>query len=290
MNKRPSVCSYEECYESEAISSFCDPSFHTQKIIAEGDSWFTIGGLRLKNPWFSNILYTLRFQKQTLILNLAEPGDTLKHISSIPKNHHFKSAIEEHTIEPWNAILLSAGGNDLIDKVHTLVLNKLERVGKTIDKPKDYCNLVAVDNFLNNIESHYRRLAAIRGVHDIPMIVHTYDYPTPNNSPSRFFGIGLLGPWLHPAMTNAEIPKNDWIALSDYLFDRLGNRLLALSKNPNRIPNFHVIDTRNTILRAKKNQTGESEDWLNEIHPNKNGYKKIARLIEQQLKIVAGVN
>lgn len=289
MSHRPSVCTYRECYETEVPDNFCDPDFHSQRIIAEGDSWFTIGGLQLKNPWFSNILYTLRFQKQTLILNLAEPGDTIKHISTIPKNHHLKFAIEKHPQKPWDAILMSAGGNDLIDKVHTLVLNRLERAGKTINGPEDYCNLIAVDNFLNNIENHYRRLAGIRGVHDIPMVIHTYDYPTPNNSPSRFFGVGLLGPWLHPCMMNADIPKNDWAPLSDYLFNRLADHLLTLADGPNKIHNFHVIETRNTISRAKKNQTGESEDWLNEIHPNKNGYKKISRLIEQKLKIVAGV-
>ncbi len=288
MSHRPSVCTYEDCYESEVPDNFCDPDFHSQRIIAEGDSWFTIGGLRLKNPWFSNILYTLRFRKQTLILNLASPGDTIKHISSIPKDQHFKFAIEKHSIKPWNAIILSAGGNDLIDKVHTM--NRLERVGKTINEPKDYCNTAVIDNFLNNIESHYRRLAAIRGRHDIPMVVHTYDYPTPNNSPSRFFGLGLRGPWLYPCMTNAEIPKNDWVPLSDYLFDQLANRILSLAQGSNKISNFHVIDTRNTILRAKKNQTGESRDWLNEIHPNKNGYKKIARLIEHKLKMEASVN
>lgn len=290
MSKRPSVCTYEESFESESVSSFCDPSLHSQNIIAEGDSWFTIGGLRLRNPWFSNILYTLRFQKDTLILNLAEPGDTLKHISSIPKNHHLKFAIEEHSSHPWNAILLSGGGNDLIDKVHTLVFNRLERVGKTIHHPKDYCNQEAIDNFLNNIENHYRRLAAIRGSHDIPMVIHTYDYPTPNDSPSRFFGIGLLGPWLYPSLTNAEIPKKDWIPLSDYLFDQLAEHLLRLAIGPNKISNFHVVDTRNSLIRARKNHTGESGDWLNEIHPNKNGYKKIARLLEQRLKLIANVD
>jgi lysophospholipase L1-like esterase len=55
---------------------------------------------------------------------------------------------------------------------------------------------------------------------------------------------------------------------------------------PNQISNFHVINTRNTLNRAKLNSKGNSGDWLNEIHPNKNGYKKIARLIEQKLKML----
>jgi len=172
MRKRPSICTYEECYQSEAPNSFCDPNFYAQRIIAEGDSWFTIGGLRLRNPWFSNILYTLRFDKETLILNLANPGDTIRHISSMPHDYNFKYAIEEHSKNPWNAIILSAGGNDLIDKIHSLIFSQPDRIGRTIKHPKDYCNLTEVDNFLMNIEQHYRRLASIRGNHAIVLLVH----------------------------------------------------------------------------------------------------------------------
>jgi len=71
-------------------------------------------------------------------------------------------------------------------------------------------------------------------------------------------------------MKNAKIPKKDWIPVSDYLFDRLADHIISLGKG--------------------RNQTGENADWLNEIHPNKSGYKKIARLFEEKLKIVASVN
>lgn len=290
MERRPNICTYDDIYESDEIDFSCDPAFNNYRIIAEGDSWFTIGGHTLQNPWFSNILFTLRFSKDTLILNLAEPGDTIKHISAMPRDHTFKFAIEEHDSDPWHAIILSAGGNDLIDKAHTLILNEPERRGISINKPADYCNTAAVDNFLQNIEFHFRRLATVRGNHKIPIILHTYDYPTPRNSPARFFGVGLLGPWLYKTMKNANIPEQDWISLSDYLFDELAKRMLGLSKGANKIPDFHVIDTRNTLNRASLNATGNSGDWLNEIHPNKNGYKKMARKIEQKLKEECGIS
>jgi lysophospholipase L1-like esterase len=290
MPKLPNICDYHSIYESEVPDNFCDPAFNDHSLIAEGDSWFTIGGFQLQNPWFSNLLYSLRFKREVLILNLAEPGDTIKHISAMPRDQSFKYVIEEHLNDPWDAILLSAGGNDLIDKAHTLILNKLERQGISINQPADYCNAFAVDSFLQNIVNHFRRLAAIRGNHKIPIVLHSYDYPTPRNAPARFFGIGLLGPWLYPCMLNAEIPKHDWIDVSDYLFDQLAERLLSLSRGANPISDFHVIDTRNTLTRATLNSTGNSGDWLNEIHPNKNGYKKIARLIEQKLRIVTAIN
>ena len=90
-------------------------------------------------------------------------------------------------------------------------------------------------------------------------------------------------------MLDAKIPKKDWIKLSDNLFDKLADKILSLSKGQNKIPNFHAVDTRNTLVRAKLGATGSSGDWFNEIHPNKNGYKKIARLIERKLSEVTSI-
>lgn len=289
MLKRPNICDYKETYESECIDFSCDPFFNDQRLIAEGGSWLTVGGLRCQNPWFSNILFNLRFHEETLILNLAAPGDTLKRISATPMDIPLKLAVEEHPNDPWDAIILSAGGNDLIDNLNTLFLNKLERQDTPINSPADYCNTMTVDRFLQNIENNYRRLAAVRGNHAIPIVTHTYDYPTPRDAPSLYFGIGLFGPWIYPCMINAEIPKNQWGKVIDYLLDQLAERILSLTTGQNKIPDFHVIDTRNTLVRAQLNSKGEDGDWLNEIHPNQNGYKKIARLIEQKLRMVAGI-
>lgn len=52
MARRPNVCTYEETIEedSDAIDFPCDPAFNDNLILAEGDSWFTIGGHTLKTP------------------------------------------------------------------------------------------------------------------------------------------------------------------------------------------------------------------------------------------------
>lgn len=286
--RRPNVCTYEATFDqdSDAIDFSCDPAFNDNRLIAEGDSWFTIGGHTLSDPWFSNILFTLRFTRPTLIVNLAQPGDTIKHISAMPRDHSFKYAIEYHDSDPWHAILISGGGNDLIDKAHTLIKTRPERGDTPINGPADYCKEFAVQHFLDNIGHHYDRLAKMRGTHHIPIVIHTYDYPTPRNAPARFFGL-TLGPWLYPTMQQAEIPQSDWIELSDYLFDRMAELLLSL---PAQIPDFHVVDTRHTLDRAALNTTGNSGDWLNEIHPNKNGYKKLADKIEAVLKTECGID
>jgi len=293
MQRRPNIATYHEVFEAEEIDFDHELFANKQRIIAEGDSWFTIGGLQLQYPWFSNILYTLRFsESKTLILNLAEPGDTVKNISSMVRNDNFRFALQAHRNHKWQAILLSAGGNDLIDGVGGFLLNKQQRESQNTTnshQTEHYINLNKFNALLNKIASNYRLLADMRGNSEIPIVVHTYDYPTPNNSPSRFFNVGLLGPWLFTAMEKADIPNNKRVAVTDYLFEKLADTILNLKKGTNKIQNFHVVDTRGLLKRASFGSTGESGDWLNEIHPNKKGYEKIARAIEEKLKMVAGI-
>ena len=70
----------------------------------------------------------------------------------------------------------------------------------------------------------------------------------------RFLGVGLLGPWLYRAFRNDQIPGEDWIALADYLFERLAQGLLSLN---GELPHFYVEDTRNLLVRAAPGSRGE---------------------------------
>jgi lysophospholipase L1-like esterase len=49
------------------------------------------------------------------------------------------------------------------------------------------------------------------------------------------------------------------------------------------LPAFHVVDTRNLLQRAEIDAKGNSGDWLNEIHPNSDGYRKIADRLAAKL-------
>ena len=48
MAKRPNICTYEDVYDSHSVDFSCDPVFNDNHILAEGDSWFTIGGNSLE--------------------------------------------------------------------------------------------------------------------------------------------------------------------------------------------------------------------------------------------------
>ena len=109
----------------------------------------------------------------------------------------------------------------------------------------------------------------------------------PRNAPARFLGgLKLKGPWLFKAFVGSKADVILQQKIADLLIDRLADALWALdstSGKPQSLPNFHVIDTRNTLIRANPSELGSSNDWLNEIHPTHDGYRKIAARIGPQI-------
>lgn len=257
-----------------------DPAFYDTLILAEGDSWFTIGGL-----FAPNLLMSLRFHRDTLILNCASPGDTIVHMSALAHNYVYKEALRYDYA--WDAILLSGGGNDLIDRADEIILDRPQRRGRAIHGPADYCDPEQLGKLIEDVQQGYRTLASVRDAAagpagSTPIFVHTYDYPTARNAPAHFI-FATIGPWIYTALTRSEIPEADRVLLTDYLFDQLAEGILELTRQPHVLENFFVIDTRNTIVRAEPGAVGDSGDWLNEIHPDEDGYKKLAKKIEKKL-------
>ena len=95
-----------------------DPDY-AWRILAEGDSWFTIGAIPS-----SNLLYELRLKKRTVVLNLGYPGDTIANVSQLSANTEFtRRLVHPNWASDWNALLLSGGGNDLIEDRKSTRLN-----------------------------------------------------------------------------------------------------------------------------------------------------------------------
>jgi lysophospholipase L1-like esterase len=277
---RPNVVTWDQIDNHSGLPN-TDPSVNDKLILAEGDSWFTIAGIPT-----SNMLFSFRFRQMTMIVNCAMPGDTIKHMSEIEGNHNFRAALSPDGY-PWDLILLSGGGNDLIDAAGAILLSRDERGAKSMNKPEEYCNQDKLAALISEIQAGYRRLVALRDgdgspAKNKPIVVHTYDYATPRNSPARFFSVPLLGPWLYKAVEDAEIPKNDWKKVSKYLSDELAKGIIFLQKKE-KLKNFHVVDTRGKLKMSGLGTTGDNADWLNEIHPNHDGYKKLAMAMEKTI-------
>lgn len=254
---------------------------YAHRILAEGDSWFSVGAIPA-----SNLLYELRFAKPTILLSLANPGDTIRNMSDIAGNDALRRLLVDRKMRTaWSAILLSGGGNDLIDRANALI----RRPAGVGTDPADYVDPAALASLVADVQQGYRTIAALRDHPDslcqgAPIVTHRYDYPTPRPSPAQFIGVPVKGPWLYPAFERLQIGRDDVRReVSDFLLDRLGDAIAALEAE---IPNFHVVETRNTLVRAAPDATLTSGDWQNEIHPSVSGYRKLAALVAPALEAV----
>lgn len=252
---------------------------YAKRILCEGDSWFSMGAIPS-----SNMLFPLTFAQSTVLYNIATPGDTMVHMSTLCKNEVLKKnlCLKKFAIK-WDLIFISGGGNDLMDWVDRLLCAPSVGAGAHM---LDYVNQIELARFRVVIQQSYLAIAAMRDApdslsKDVPIITHIYDYPTPRNAPAKFLNFGITGPWIYSAFKLHAIPEPLWISLTDYLFEFLAGVLIEL---PMKIANFHVItNTRETLVRATLGETGISGDWLNEIHPSATGYEKLAGVVSPEL-------
>ena len=96
---------------------------------------------------------------------------------------------------------------------------------------------------------------------------HGYDQFQAMDKGVHFFGIGVVGPWIYPNMVTAGIDQPEkQKAIVDIMMDRFNDDLLDLQvEYPN---DFVYIDLRDTLVPV--------DDWENEIHPTRDGFKKVA--------------
>jgi len=243
-------------------------------MLAEGDSWFSFGSL-----FGNNLLNRLAFARSTLMTSTASPGDTLGHMAEWWRDPAFATLIDggPRGKQGWkfDAILLSGGGNDLIDAVSDKfvdrqLLRKLP-AGSDPASPEDCIHPEAWALFENYLRANFGMVSDLTANSPLngatPIFVHTYDFPTPNDAPAA----PGSGPWLLPALVAHGIPQPMRQPLADHLIERLAGVTRTLGH-----ANVRVIDTLGTLTRAASGATGDSNDWLNEIHPNAGGYAKLA--------------
>ncbi len=278
-------------------------STYGRRLLAEGDSWFTLGSLNLAHN--SNLLFELEVATSTVIVNCAYPGDTLQRMVDGINDGDFDRMLRVPNFSSfWEAIVVSAGGNDLIDAAqlpvrdalgqptpldHRLLLTPGE-AGAGAPSYVSEAGWLRLEGFLL---ANFRALVSRRDEgpsHGRPLLLHTYSVPT-------VWPVGTVGAsrgWLFAAFEAAAIPQPDRQALADELFGRLRRLLLSLdagSGHANALPAVHVFDSASAVaLQAPdpSSPRGPSGDWVNEIHPNRAGYRKLGAAMGPWLERVIG--
>jgi hypothetical protein len=253
------------------------------RFLAEGDSWFTIGSLNpAKN---SNLLFEMAFEQFACAVNCASPGDTLQRVARMNTDPMFVRQLRGNVAREWDGLLLSCGGNDLIDAMQVrgtgippeqrLLLEAAEW-GDPALGPARYLSDPGWQTFCTYLKANLKQIVQLRDAgpsKDAPIFMHGYAVPMP-----RPAGAGLgLGPWLLPSLQAYAIPEADYGGLADLLIRRLGALLAECAADSVNFPSLHFFDTTGiAILPAQPGTTGEDGDWVNEIHLTWRGYEKLA--------------
>jgi lysophospholipase L1-like esterase len=242
--------------------------------LAIGDSWFSISDFL--TPAFLNTFGTeVPLKQDTLIVNCAYPGKSLARIVDWSTSKKFYELLYKKNFAwEWDAVLLSAGGNDIVAAAGGGMLQPCANPASF----RDFIVPGSMARFENYFNDHFRYLVELRNTSElqanrtIPILYHTYAYVTVRNAPAH----KIIGPWLYKSFTGNNIPTQYWKDLSDCLMDELAT---TLRKQKTIHPNLTVIDSLANVafVRAAEGSTGDNGDWLNEIHLNNSGKIKMAK-------------
>lgn len=274
-------------------------SDYGRRLLAEGDSWFTLGTLKLAKA--SNLLIEQQFSSSTAIVTCAYPGDTLKHVVDGINDADFDLVLREPNFARWwEAILVSAGGNDLIDAAGQRALNadgspaalearllltpaEAAALNPGVAAPQRYISEAGWNQLAGYLRQNFGELVQRREQGPSagrPIVVHTYSVPVVRPSGT----VGAPEGWLYPAFRDYGIPEAERQAVATELFERLRQLLLGLdsaSGQPHALAQFHTFDSARLVALnpSDPHSTGNSGDWINEIHPSRNGYRKIGKVM-----------
>ncbi len=231
-------------------------------ILAEGDSWFryVIGYAVI---WHLEVLD----RRRNHICNLASPGDLS---SEIMHGDSVKRLERELRRGPsrnrkYDALLFSAGGNDLVGG------NRFGRYLKPYTAgmaAKDVLLKPMVKHAFDLLDADYEKLIAIRDrvAPTTRIYFNAYDLAQPTGE-----GVCNRGPWLKPALVEAGVPTNLQVEVVEVFLRRYARRLRAIARRHNDVV---ILATQDTLT---------ANEWANEIHPTKNGFRKIAEVFQAQL-------
>lgn len=227
-------------------------------ILTEGDSWFSY-------PLNANIADHIEMMNDFSILRLEHNGDEAREILAAGSEQlrKLKYYLKNY---PVDAVLISAGGNDLI----------AEELGKVLEKRvngstwQSSVKLATLSTVLDDIVAGYARLLDARDSlrPGCVVVAHSYCYFQPTGRKATGpFGLLKAGPWMRPVLVAKGIdPETEGREVARYLVDELHARLMALAAVR---PRFHVVDMRSAL-------PDDTVHWADEIHPSGTGFRRLA--------------
>lgn len=239
------------------------------QVFAEGDSWFDY-----PVPLFGGgVIPRLEDLLGVPILNMAKAGDEVRFMLGVKQRQQLAKRLQEGCPAggPWDALLFSGGGNDIVDNPMALWI----RDYATGVPPAQLIHQARYDTALALVRAGYEDLIALRNQLSpaTHLVFQGYDYAIPDGR-----GVCHLGPWLKPTLDLRGFPMtgNVRFEVVKAMLSQFAQMLNTLATGNS---NIMVVQTQGT-LRVQKNS------WHNELHPSKAGFESIAKVFHQALKTI----
>jgi hypothetical protein len=251
-------------------------SFVPLQIFAEGDSWFDYPPFLIKR----GVIKRLQKRLGVPILNLAMAGDEVRFMLGVEQRIRLMQLLTDGCPAggPWEALLFSGGGNDIVDNPMALWLRDFN----PSLPPAAQINQPRFDSALALVRAGYEDLIDLRnqlspGTH---LFFHAYDFAFPDGR-----GVCTLGPWLEPAFKLRKFPPFEpgnpvgpGHAVVKEMLTQFATMLTGLeAADPKKKITF--IDTHRTLAPAPSS-------WDNELHPNGDGFDLFAELFHKEVEAV----
>jgi hypothetical protein len=244
------------------------PAHFKYRFLVEGDSWMDR----------SSMFHT------SLLQCLAPEFDSTFEDQA---TEDFSSWLNDDLPWKFDAILLSAGGNDFIDAARDPAagLGILKNLALQTLPPSghDCIDRNAVAKLVTFLDFHFGRLYDVvqnsRFHANTPIFVNNYDTPTARFAPANTGGKA----WLAESYKKNSIPTHLWPDLTDSFFNDVQTTIAGWAVGRT---NVFTVPTDGTLVPAAEGTTGSNGDWLNEIHPNAAGWRKLAAVWHAKLKDV----
>lgn len=267
--------------DSKKFAWLCRQTQNRIGIVTEGDSWFSYPpNLLLKGPNSNVIDWVVSAVKDSgkaNLLRLASNGDEAVHMISGKQKHDLAELLKKNG-DAIHFLMFSGGGNDLVGKWD------MERLLNTYEPGFTAAQCIQQERFkrkLQRITLAYQELLELQAEYapNTIIISHTYDRVQPSPEKAKFlWGRVRLGPWIYPFLEQKGVPATLHLEITDLLLGALGELLLKLARQPRYRDRLVVVNTFGTL------RPGHRQDWINEIHPTSQGFKRISKMIYGKMR------
>ncbi|MEO8576435.1 MAG: hypothetical protein ABI556_07040 [Gemmatimonadales bacterium] len=206
------------------------------------------------------------------ILNLAKAGDEVRYMLGVKER---KLLIEQFANGcpaggPWDAMLFSGGGNDIVDNPMALWIRDFNA---TLP-PAALIHQTRLDAVLALVRAGYEDLIGLRDSlsPQTHLFFHCYDFAIPDGR-----GICHMGPWLKPTFDLRGFPTRD----SAFVVMKILLQQFAVL-----LSEMETSHTKVTFINGQGTLSPQTSSWHNELHPSRAGFKAFATLFHRTLKLI----